>query len=109
MEIEKTQGVKARTILWYLTFFGFAINFMVRVNVNIAIVNMISDDFKSAKEVNSLREQRNATIDELSISLHDRDYVVDDAEVTAGPLEKRILNSLRVGTEGLQFICSGEM
>lgn len=31
----------ARRVLWYLTFFGFAINYMVRININITIVDMI--------------------------------------------------------------------
>lgn len=27
---EPFEGIKSRTILWYLTFFGFAINYIVR-------------------------------------------------------------------------------
>jgi hypothetical protein len=30
---EPSEGIKARTILWYLTFFGFAINYVVRKNL----------------------------------------------------------------------------
>jgi hypothetical protein len=40
-------GVKARSVLWYLTFVGFAMNYMIRININIAIVDMISPEFKS--------------------------------------------------------------
>ncbi|KAL5289466.1 NaPi-T family protein [Megaselia abdita] len=34
-------NVEARTVLWYLVFFGFAINYMIRINLNIAIVQMV--------------------------------------------------------------------
>lgn len=34
--------VNARTVLWYLSFFGFAINYMLRMNINIAITEMIT-------------------------------------------------------------------
>lgn len=53
MEPEQSVGVKARTVLWYLTFFGFAINYMIRINVNIAIVDMISAEFKGKNVVMS--------------------------------------------------------
>lgn len=33
--------VEARTVLWYLVFVGFAINYMIRINLNIAIVHMV--------------------------------------------------------------------
>lgn len=33
---------KCRTQLWYIVFFGFAIDFMSRININIAIVDMIA-------------------------------------------------------------------
>lgn len=33
--------ISERTILWYMTFLGFAINFMLRMNLNIAIVSMV--------------------------------------------------------------------
>lgn len=36
------QRVQARTVLWYLVFCGFAINYMIRLTVNIAIIEMIA-------------------------------------------------------------------
>lgn len=33
--------MNARTVLWILTFIGFAINYMIRINMNITIVDMI--------------------------------------------------------------------
>lgn len=34
--------VQARTVLWYLVFIGFAVNYMIRINLNITIVEMIA-------------------------------------------------------------------
>lgn len=33
--------VQARTVLWYLVFVGFAVNYMIRINLNITIVEMV--------------------------------------------------------------------
>ncbi|XP_030388374.1 sialin isoform X2 [Scaptodrosophila lebanonensis] len=33
--------VEARTVLWHLAFMGFIVNYMIRINVNITIVDMI--------------------------------------------------------------------
>jgi hypothetical protein len=48
VEVEKEGeiGVKARSVLWYLTFFGAAINFIIRINASIAIVDMIDSNYK---------------------------------------------------------------
>lgn len=37
----RSSRVDARTVLWYLTFCGFAINYMIRININITIVDMV--------------------------------------------------------------------
>ncbi|KAK3927977.1 Vesicular glutamate transporter 2 [Frankliniella fusca] len=36
-----TKCMTARRVLWWLVFFGFAVNYMVRININIAIVGMV--------------------------------------------------------------------
>lgn len=33
--------ITARDTLWLLTFFGFGVNYMLRININIAIVDMV--------------------------------------------------------------------
>lgn len=38
----RKQTINARTVLWYFSFVGFAINYMLRVNINIAITEMVS-------------------------------------------------------------------
>lgn len=43
---EEIEGIKARTVLWYMTFFGFAVNYVIRINANIAIVDMIDLNYK---------------------------------------------------------------
>ncbi|XP_049852948.1 sialin-like [Schistocerca gregaria] len=34
-------SINARTVLWYLIFIGTAVNYMIRTNINIAIVDMV--------------------------------------------------------------------
>lgn len=38
--------IKQRTILWYLVFAGFSVNYMIRININISIVDMIDENFR---------------------------------------------------------------
>lgn len=95
MEAEDEKvGVKARTVLWYLTFVGFAMNYMIRININIAIVDMISAEHRGTRTVMSecfsLVNATNATY-----------YEVSDADVTAKgdkyiSLERRLLDFIGV-------------
>lgn len=39
--VGKKQTINCRTVLWFLAFFGFMINYMYRININIAIVEMV--------------------------------------------------------------------
>ncbi|KAJ8981707.1 hypothetical protein NQ317_017751 [Molorchus minor] len=38
---EVKECCSARDVLWYLVFIGFAVNYMIRINLNIAIVSMV--------------------------------------------------------------------
>lgn len=40
--IDKSNSINCRMVLWYITFFGFMINYMYRININIAIVGMVA-------------------------------------------------------------------
>lgn len=59
--------IKQRSILWYLVFVGFSVNYMIRININISIVDMIDKSHK--KVTNSsiaesecfVRTEQNAT------------------------------------------------
>ncbi|KAK4872559.1 hypothetical protein RN001_014588 [Aquatica leii] len=50
---DKTECLQARTVLWYLVFVGFAINYLLRVNLNIAIVSMVKTKAKSNTSLTS--------------------------------------------------------
>ncbi|PSN34790.1 hypothetical protein C0J52_06210 [Blattella germanica] len=38
---KRCSGMSVRDIMWYLVFTGFAVNYMVRLNINIGIVSMV--------------------------------------------------------------------
>lgn len=46
--------ISERTILWYMAFWGFGMNFMLRMNLNIAIVSMVR---QTTKTKNNLENQ----------------------------------------------------
>ena len=46
--LDKIDCMKSRSILWYLVFVGFSVNYMIRININIAIVDMIDTNFKKS-------------------------------------------------------------
>lgn len=54
--IGKKQTVNCRTVLWFLSFFGFMINYIYRVNINIAIVEMVANHKISTINVNHSSE-----------------------------------------------------
>lgn len=54
---EDNIGVKARTVLWYLTFVGFAVNYMIRINASISIVDMIDGNFKRSSNASDLMSE----------------------------------------------------
>lgn len=93
MEAEETVGIKARSVLWYLTFVGFAMNYMIRININIAIVDMISSEFKGKgvvmSECFSVVNATNATFYHVS-----EDVVVN--ENTFVSLEQHFLDFIGV-------------
>lgn len=46
--------VQARTVLWYVVFCGFAVNYMIRININIAMVSMVRSSQTYKKTTQSL-------------------------------------------------------
>jgi len=97
---EETDGPRARSVLWYLTFFGFAINYIIRINASIAIVDMIDVNYKSASNKTIVTSEciveRNLTTSpELSNETNlDARYV---------SLERRFLDFL--GVSQLKWAC----
>lgn len=49
--LERVNWLSCRDILWVMAFFGFAINYMLRINMNIAIVAMVIPRSKPAASV----------------------------------------------------------
>ncbi|VEN51168.1 unnamed protein product [Callosobruchus maculatus] len=41
MKEDTTQCCSTRNLLWYLVFSGFAVNYLIRINLNIALVSMV--------------------------------------------------------------------
>lgn len=37
--------IKQRTILWFLVFIGFSVNYLIRININIALIDMLDEKF----------------------------------------------------------------
>ncbi|XP_055840179.1 sialin [Episyrphus balteatus] len=48
--------VQARTVLWYLVFIGFAVNYMIRINLNITIVEMVMSKAKKLQRMTELND-----------------------------------------------------
>jgi hypothetical protein len=89
---EDEVGIKARSVLWYLSFIGFAMNYMIRINVNIAIVDMIAPEFKGKSATSSeCFEFENTTVafNESESLDHDVKYV---------SYEKRFLDYIEVSS-----------
>lgn len=95
---EVVVGIKARSVLWYLTFIGFAMNYMIRININIAIVDMISDEFKSNNRKVHLSEcqsesSNNSTLLEMINPLTDKQIVTKKHYFS---VERQILDHFEV-------------
>lgn len=92
---EEVVGVKARSVLWILTFIGFAMNYMIRININIAIVDMISSEYKGkgvfmSECLNPYNITTNSTLyDNDSTAVANGQQIVAKDYVS---LERRLLN-----------------
>lgn len=97
MEPEETVGIKTRSVLWWLTFFGFAMNYIIRINVNIAIVDMISSEFKGKNIVMSecigFVNATNVTFYEVSEGEQHEAVVYEKTYIS---LERRLLDFIGV-------------
>lgn len=88
--------IRQRSILWYLVFIGFSVNYMIRINVNIAIVDMLSGatNIKKSSTINSSASEcfvRNFTQDGNSTETSKID---EDRKFPS--FERKILDSLGV-------------
>lgn len=101
---EDNIGVKARTVLWYLTFVGFAVNYMIRINASISIVDMIDGNFKRSSNGSDLISEciTNETLQVLkNVSSRD-DNIVTTASLSLTQsmkhmsVERKLLDYLEV-------------
>lgn len=97
VEIEKEGaiGMKARGVLWYLTFSGFAINYIIRINASITIVDMIDVNYKAAGNNTIVTSECIAATNHTSTTSQElgNDTNLDDKYIS---LERRLLDYLGV-------------
>uniref|UniRef100_A0A1I8NQV3 Major facilitator superfamily (MFS) profile domain-containing protein n=1 Tax=Stomoxys calcitrans TaxID=35570 RepID=A0A1I8NQV3_STOCA len=71
-------NVQARSVLWYLVFIGFAVNYMIRINLNITIVEMVTSS--KSKSAATQAPPPPAALAELSASLSGETHTNGDYE-----------------------------
>lgn len=103
VETDDSVGVRARSILWYLTFVGFAMNYMIRININIAIIDMIDSNYKSnngptTSECVMIANATKATF----YQVHENQQSDEPRHVS---LEKRILDHFNVSYVIFSIMC----
>lgn len=91
-------STSARTVLWYLVFFGFAINYMIRINLNIAIVDMTSSNKKTIEKNHMTECTNNQSSAELKIDLNNN--VINTTVIS--DIEKNENKLNQTGTAGAQ-------
>ncbi|VVC32474.1 Major facilitator superfamily,Major facilitator superfamily domain [Cinara cedri] len=62
--------MQKRTILWYMTFWGFGMNFMLRMNLNIAIVSMVRNSVKTSNDKFKTELYENYSFANASLSIN---------------------------------------
>lgn len=86
-------GVKARVVLWYLTFSGFAVNYIVQMNFSMAIVDMIDTNYKETLSNKTLVKSECITESDLIMLTEEFDF---DFREKSGSLERLLLDFLGV-------------
>jgi hypothetical protein len=95
----EVEGIKARSVLWYLTFFGFAINYIIRINVPIAIVDMIDLNYRKSNSNNTIVTSECIVKENFSLISEmrnqDKNFTLDKEEKYIS-IERRLLDKLGV-------------
>jgi hypothetical protein len=90
--------IKQRTILWYLVFCGFAINYCIRININIAIVEMIDENFRKTTNNSNLIIESEC-FEKLPENLTKVGHItstINEGKIRFPSLERKLLESLGV-------------
>lgn len=85
--------IKQRSILWYLVFVGFSVNYMIRINVNISIVDMIDQSFRKVTN-NTLIESE--CIDRSLMNVTTDEPPIEERRSRFPSLERLLLDALGV-------------
>lgn len=64
--------INYRTILWLLVFSGLAVNYMIRININIAIIDMVAQNNDSLKMYANSSSDNNSTTTECKFSFEEK-------------------------------------
>jgi hypothetical protein len=85
--------------MWYLVFVGFSVNYMIRININIALIDMLDATFKKS----SLNQSSECLIvDKLllnnSSAIRDVQHVNKQIESNFLSIERKLLETLSVGS-----------
>ena len=88
--------VKQRTILWFLVFTGFSINYMIRINVNIALIDMLDTVYRKPSNTSNVSIECVATNDVYTNDTENLNNDLIENEHTRLSLERRILDFLSV-------------
>lgn len=123
MEKEGSIGIKTRTVIYFLAFSGFAINFVITNSVPVAIVNMIDTNFISVKNQSEERviisseciAEGNFTSQPAFSSLNNETIVNEIINLVEVPvdsskhvsLERRLLNLFNVSPYCEIISCHG--
>jgi hypothetical protein len=95
--------IKQRTILWFLVFIGFSVNYMIRININIALIDMLHkrpSPNRSAVSVECAAQE--TALNETKESFFINGSRVEELELGGGKqkhslsLERRLLRFLSV-------------
>lgn len=60
--VVKKPSIDCRTVLWYVSFVGFMVNYMYQININIAIIEMVPA--RKSPDANHQRSECIITVDE---------------------------------------------
>lgn len=87
------KSIKCRTVLWHVTFWGFVVNYMVRCNINMAIVSMVVPRIPTKKSDVKVSECFNHTI--VAISRNISHFMSDEDDKTFR-IERNMMDLLDV-------------
>lgn len=90
--------LKQRTILWYLVFVGFSVNYMIRININIAIVDMLSSTNKVKSPSTTVKSSSSECFVRSSNSstILSSNSATEEENKKFPSIERKILDSLEV-------------